>query len=497
MCLLAAAIPIVLRVAALPAVSKPHPYVHDEFSYLLGADTFASGRITNPPHPMWVHFETFHENFQPTYQSKYPPGQALFLAFGQKFLHHPWYGVCLSFGVMCASLCWMLQGWLPPVYALLGSLIAIGQIGIFSYWMDSYWGGAVPAIGGSLVLGAVGRLAKKSSASASILGALGLIILANSRPYEGFALGVGAAVGLVWWRRRTGRLAGLWRLRVLIPGALVCLAGLAWIGFYNYRVTGDPLLMPHILHERAYSASSFLYVLPPRPEPVYRHKMIHDFWIDFERKDYFKMRRNPLRAVQAFTQIVPFYASTLLFLPVALGLIGFARNPKMRVVIGVLVVVWAALLVEKSWLAHYFAPGAGLLFIPVMFSLRWLRIRLGTLGPPVVLAFVICCFGHGLVQSVYARRDAVIPPQEQATEKILAASKPGERDLVIVRYAPDHTPHVEYVFNRADIDHSKIVWARDMGEAKNKELIDYYPNRRVWLFQPDPAPASLTPYPVK
>jgi hypothetical protein len=33
-----------------------------------------------------------------------------------------------------------------------------------------------------------------------------------------------------------------------------------------------------------------------------------------------------------------------------------------------------------------------------------------------------------------------------------------------------------------------------MGEAKNKELLDYYPDRRVWLLQPDSPPLSLVPY---
>ena len=102
---------LLARLLVLPVEAVPKSASYDEFSYLLMADTFSRGHITNPVHPMWKHFETFHVNQLPTYCSIYYPAQGLFLAFGQTFLGHPFWGVWLSTGLMCAAFCWALQAW--------------------------------------------------------------------------------------------------------------------------------------------------------------------------------------------------------------------------------------------------------------------------------------------------------------------------------------------------------------------------------------------------
>jgi hypothetical protein len=69
-----------------------------------------------------------------------------------------------------------------------------------------------------------------------------------------------------------------------------------------------------------------------------------------------------------------------------------------------------------------------------------------------------------------------------------------EPQLVLVRYDPNHDALLEWVYNDADPDHAKIVWARDMGAQQNEELLHYYSDRRVWLLDGDAISPQLAPY---
>ena len=119
----------------------PYPSIHDEFSYLLAADTYAHGRLANPPHPLWKHFESMHILVQPTYASKYPPAQGLILAAGQVLFRMPIAGVWLSNALATLGAIWMLRGWMPYRWAFLGGFL-LASHPLMIAWGQSYWGGS-------------------------------------------------------------------------------------------------------------------------------------------------------------------------------------------------------------------------------------------------------------------------------------------------------------------------------------------------------------------
>ena len=244
-------LPVLVRFALLPILRVPEPIIADEFGYLLLANTFASGRLTNPAHPLWKFFEGNYILHQPAYTSQYPFASAIPMAIAEIFGATPWLGVCLGVGLMCGLICWMLQAWVPPKWALLGGLVAIGQFSIVTPWMNTYWGGSTAAIGGALLAGAAPRIVKYCRVRDSVLFGLGVAILSQSRPFEGLLFSIPLVVWLALWVIGERKISFDLRLRnVVIPVSAIFILLVAGTAYYNWRVTGDPLLMPYKLHQR-------------------------------------------------------------------------------------------------------------------------------------------------------------------------------------------------------------------------------------------------------
>ena len=207
---------------------------------------------------MWPHFETFHVADAADIHEQVPSGASLVFGDWAEIVRAPWFGVWISFGLFAGAVCWMLQNWVPPVYALIGTAISLARISISGYWMNSYWGGAVAAFAGCLVLGALPRLIRRNArARDSAIFSLGLFLLAITRPYEGLALAAGAGVALLFWRMRGHLgLAGLFSVRSLLPFFLVFGIGAMVNGYYNYRVTGSPWVMPYRIYFQQYQIAS-------------------------------------------------------------------------------------------------------------------------------------------------------------------------------------------------------------------------------------------------
>jgi len=496
---------ILIRLAILPMAPMPQPFIHDEFSFLLAADTFASGRLTNPTHPLWTHFESFHTTQQPTYMSMYFPAQGLVMAAGQAWLGHPWYGVLLSCGLMCGALCWMLQGWLPPGWALFGGMLAVLRLGLFSNWVNGYYGGALAATGGALVLRALPRMKRRANVRDGFVLALGAVILANSRPYEGLLVCVPAAVFLFWRQPRRIRLA-----RSLAgPAVLVLVAG-GLMAYYNHRVFGNAFTMPYQINRATYASAQVFLWQSPWGAPGYRHKVMHDFYQIWEMRDFRFAHTLPgfvaNTALKAATTLL-FFCGPALLAPLTM-LPYLFRDRRVRYLAVAATVFGLGLCANVWFFPHYAAPLTGAIYVLLLQGMRHLRqCRSG--GSPIGLALVRCipvvclllagarAYAEPLGLSIgrwpamwYGTEPLGLPRAKVAAQLALL---PGSQ-LAIVRYSPEHTPFDEWVYNAADIDASKVVWAREMDASSNAEMLRYFQNRQIWLVEPDFDPPRISRY---
>ncbi|HWD98046.1 MAG TPA: hypothetical protein VG345_03385 [Bryobacteraceae bacterium] len=508
--------PIVLRLLLLPHHPIPFGNVSDDFSYLLLGDTFAHFRLANRTHPLHRFFECVFVLQEPTYSSIYPPAQGLVLAAGELLFGLPWAGVAISIGVMCALVYWMLRAWTTPKWALLGGLLAVMQFGPLNQWMNNFWGGALSASAGCLVFGALPRLResllrhRKATRHAILLG-IGLGVQMLSRPFESMLLDVCvllyAAIAL-----RDARV----RSRIPSLAAIVFAAVLPAIGFtllHNRAVTGSWTDLPYMLSRYQYgipSTFTFQKMSVPHRPLTQEQRLDYDAQKDVHGDDPETFET----FFDRYTDRIGFYK---FFFYAALYIPLFFFLPSLRewrwawlAICGVIFSLGTN--IYPYFYQHYMAALTGIFVLLPLEGLRrmaGLRFRgwnagreaaafiLLLCGAQFVLWYGVHLFGNetllGATQS-FESWDYINFGDDLgrlAINRRFAAA--AGKQLVFVRYGPHHTLQ-EWVHDAADIDRSPVVWAIDLGPEENRKLISCYPDRKVWLIEPDEKPPKLMPY---
>jgi hypothetical protein len=480
--------PVALRLALLSHHPAPLPDLYDEFGHLFVADTLRHWRLANPTHPFHRFFETFFILQEPTYSSIYPIGNGLLLLAG-------WAGVLMSTGLFCALVYWMLLGWLTPDWALAGGLIAVMEFGPLNQWTNSYWGGALSAAAGCLVFGALPRIEREGRVRDAVWLGIGLGLHLLTRPYESIYLVLAAASYFAIWRIRSWRLVAI--------AVLVTLPAIGVTLLQNKRVTGDWTTLPYRLSQYQYGVPAPLTVqdslLPHR-------ELTREQDLDYRMQREFHPGRDTVGSYFARLWFRTRYYRFFFYPPLYVALVAFLwrlREQRWQWVAGVCLLFAMGVNFFPAFQFHYVAAAVCLFVLMAMVGLQ----RLPGMAAAVIL--MLCAaqfaFWYGISVPAPAGFGAearswelwnALDGRNQARRREAAdelAKKPGKL-LIFVRYWPQHIFQEEWVWNGADIDAQRVVWARDLGDAENRKLMAYYPDRKALLFEPDGGPLAFDQY---
>lgn len=504
------ALSIALRLLLLPHSPAPTPSGSDDFSYVLLGDTLAHLRLANPTHPLHQFFETIFVLQQPSYSSIYPLGQGIALALGRLAFGSFWVGILLSVALLSALCYWMLRAWVTPGWALTGGLLAVMEFGPLSSWTNSYWGGAVSGVAGCLVFGALPRLCDGGGRRAAALFGVGLGLEMLTRPFESILLVVCVLLFFVpelrgrFDRKRVVRAAVI-ALLALSPAIVLTLA-------QNRAVTGSWTTLPYMLSRYEYGVpTSFTF----QPNPVPHRELTEEQEMDYRAQS--AIHGDGTDTVQRFVERWVFrlrYYRFYFFPPLYFAGFVFAvrvREWRFLWVLVALVVFTLGTNIYPYFYPHYVAAVTCLCVLVSVKGLERLsamKIRGLMVGWQASRLILFLCatqflFWYGLhwfggeefwPALRYETSDFINYGDAEGRIAINDELRNSSgQQLVFVRYWPQHK-FEEWIHNAADIDASRIVWARDLGAVENQKLIAHYPSRKTWLLEPDTEPPRLTAY---
>ncbi len=474
----------------------PEPAIQDEFGYLLTADTFSHGHLTNLPHLFWKHFEFEYILQQPTYNSKYPVGQAVFLAIGQILTGYPIVGVWFSGALACLACFWALRAWLlSETWAFYGGVLTAVHPLIFT-WSQNYWGGFVAMLGGALCFGGILRIIRTQHIFDAVVVAIGLAILSNSRQFEGLLFSLPLVLFLlVWSIKKFADFASPMKTfsKVYVPILFVMLLNFTWLAAYNYHVTGDALKLPYIAYNEQYDHSPIFIFQSLDTPKVDNQKSLENGDADISTNHIRKSDHLTNPFIRGFMWLLDFLVwftvSPLLFVVFVCGLIVSVRSRHCTLALLLLLFFVLGVQISSYFFPQYLAPAFCLIILFSTHGARylWQLDKYQLFNRTAIILLPIALFtGIMLFGVIHAKRTVQQDAghQRAMTESYLK-SLPGKH-LILVDNPSKLTNTNLFVYNKANIDDSSVIWARQISQDEDRKLLDYFSDRRVWLL-------SLTP----
>ena len=364
-----------------------------------------------------------------------------------------------------------------PQWAFLGGLLIAFRLGIGSYWNQSYWGGSIAAIGGALVYGAVRRLTvvdKPRLRDAVLLG-LGLLVLANSRPFEGMLVSLPAAWILMRWFFRLPLADKKPAVtKVVLPIFAILVVTVMGVAYYNWRVTGDPLKMPHLHYKEIYERPSE-FVWARHPGTMSQHVAVERNEAGEETAWWRLGLRNGWHRIWLVLFLV---LSPALAVPLLFGLWALRDRALVPLLVACVLVLLGHFASDQFY-PHYSAPLTAPIWTLAMVVLakahdwRWRQQPVGAGLGLVAIGLILVSF---LVQIPAFRPDADAPIRRRLDYQQELAERPG-RHLVLGQR------NVIYNYNPADIRGADVLWAADTGTDENRRLIELFPDYEVWWLE--------------
>ncbi len=495
---LIAGIAVCARLALSPFLGIPQLIVPDEMSLTLQAKTYLGGHLANHV-SLLPDFESVYVLIAPTYASMYPVLRSFPLLIGYWLGIGAWGGVLLSMVALTVAVYWMVRQWINARYAFIAALIVTIRYGLFSIWVNSYYGGAFTALGGVLLLGGFKAVKSRPTLLHGAVVGVGVVILMTTRPYEGMLFSVPFGAALIVHFIRSTRLERRALIPVCVAAAVLVGAGFGLTLAQNQAVTGDWKVSPYLLYRQtngqvpAFLVESF----DPVGEGQARYASTR-IRTNFD-VPYYNLRETWRGVFSSetfrFRVYWNFYVGFALLIPFLVGI--YALRSELTVLLAAASLA-VGLSLENIGFDQYAAPGFGFFMLAIMAGFRSVRqwrpwgypygVALSRLLPLalVIGSFIpLCSALTGWPVFTYLNSHSGAPccwlrPRSLHTAVADEVDRYGGRNLIIVDSGQQAAVNGELVvFNDPNIDDEKTIWINDDVEL-NRLAIERYPGRRIW-----------------